>query len=670
MSRDWYNLTTEPKALCMLIDQHLEREEVRLSARWLTWKLAYHYLQGARRFDVFDPTTGQISAHHLDEEGNMEFQSQELLSQIDRVSSQLASMDVRPMVSRAGSSLGAIKERSVAQIMADATVSRENVEKIHAQFANLVTTLGSCGITGHIEDHPTIGLTADYEIVHPRELFPFPSLGQDYTKQRGLVRRRTVPLGWLKDKFGRRISDNKEDLYWWEAQAGDIPTNEDDAGLSGGGTFGYSGGKGSGGGGWNLEDTSVGLCRVEEVWLFGHRDMVRRYIIKSGEYVIYDSKNDYRDLEVYCPIGMSRLMDNGTFHGAGLFDLLFSLHRQMELMLKSLFNNIRDADRYGIVVMPSGQFNQRSALKDVGRGLRVLSWEPDVVDSGFRPFNISPFNSGDIPGKTAAFAREMLSSLSPWQDLLREKGRVESATGLGFLDEKIKGLMSNATRSVDAAWSCAHRAVLAAVAREVSASKKPLQIHDLNLELAGAVIDLEKESISFDQNPLPRMSSMTVTIRETNPISPLVRKQEAVELYQLPGFGDPQRFILFALKEGLDFAMDMESEKSAYESIVRTILVLFGNGEEAGEVILTPETASPDLQLQILSTFMSSPVMQVASPEVKDEFSRLKEFLLMSSGMALPQAVQNPDDIAMMMQPEAAGMLPQGMSSEPQAMMG
>jgi len=208
------------------------------------------------------------------------------------------------------------------------------------------------------------------------------------------------------------------------------------------------------------------------------------------------------------------------------------------------------------------------------------------------------------------------------------------------------------------------------VAREVSASKKPLQIHDLNLELAGAVIDLEKESISFDQNPLPRMSSMTVTIRETNPISPLVRKQEAVELYQLPGFGDPQRFILFALKEGLDFAMDMESEKSAYESIVRTILVLFGNGEEAGEVILTPETASPDLQLQILSTFMSSPVMQVASPEVKDEFSRLKEFLLMSSGMALPQAVQNPDDIAMMMQPEAAGMLPQGMSSEPQAMMG
>lgn len=658
MASDWYNLTTNPKSLCAIIDQHLEREETRLTARWLTWKLAYHYMQGARRFDVFDPASGKMTAHMLDDEGNMEFQSQELLGQIDRVSSQLSNMDVRPMVTRGGSSLSSIRERSIAQLMADATVNREMVEDANTQFCNIFVTLGSCGITGHLEDHPTIGLTSDYEVVHPRELFPFPSLGQDYTKQRGLVRRRTVPLSWLRERFGRRVTDNKDKLYWWESEAGSVPTHDEDFDSYGGSSIEYASGSTTPGG-WNPQDSNIGMARVEEVWLLGHRNLVRRYIIKSGEYVIYDSKDDYADLEVYCPIGFARMIENGSFHGSGLFDMLFSLHRQMEMLLKSLFNNIRDTDRYGIVVMPSGQFNHRTALKDVGRGLRALAWEPDVVDSGFRPFNIAPFNSGDVPGKTAAFAREMFMGLSPWQDLLREKGRVESAAGLGFLDEKIRGLMSNATRAIDRAWSTAHRATLSAVAREISESRKALPVHDINLDLAGAIIDMENDSITFEENPLPQMSSMNVTIRETNPQSPLVRKQEAVELFEKGLAGDPLKFILFALKEGLDFAMDTEGEKAAYESIVRTILILFGNGDEPGEVVLTPDTVMPDIQLQILSAFMSSPTMMMASSEVQDEFANLKQFMIESMGMALPAAVPNPDDLAALMQPEQ-GMLPAG----------
>lgn len=666
MARDSYQLTMDPDMVCQVIDQHVEREESRLRSRWLMWKLAYHYMQGARRFDVFDPQSGRLRAHLLDEEGNMEFQSQELLAMIDRVSSQLSSMDVRPMVGRAGKSLSAIRERSVAQIMADALVNREITEDAHTQFSYILTTLGCCGITGHVEDHPTVGLTADFEVVHPRELFPFPSLGQDYTKQRGLLRRRVVPLSYLEETFGRRIKANRDKLHWWESEAGVNPgvdsTFEEGEGASG---LEYHSRNSKGTGGtWKPDDMTIGLARVEELWLTGHRGLVRRYIIKSGRYVIYDSKRDYEDLEVYCPIGVARFMENGTFHGTGLFDLLFSLHRQMEMLLKSLFNNIRDTDRYGIVVMPSGQFNHRSALRDVGKGLRVLAWEPDVVDSGFRPFNIAPFNTGDVPGKTAAFAREMFTALSPWQDLLREKGRVDSAAGLGFLDEKIRSLMSNSTRSVDRAWSQAHRAMLAAAARVLTESRRALPVHSLDLDLAGAVIDLDQDLVSFDDNPLPMISSVNMTIRETNPKSPVVRKQEAVELYEKGLGGDPTRFMLLALKEGLDFAVYMENEKAAYESIVRAILVLFGNGMEPGELILTPDSVMPDLQLEILSGFMSSPVFQQASPEVQDEFARFKEFLISSMGMSLPAAVPNPDDMAALMQPEAAGLLPGGMGQE------
>lgn len=654
---DSYTLTTDPQTLCMVIDQHLEREETLRMPRWVMWRLAWHYLNGARNFQVFDPYSGQLQAHLLDEEGDMEFQSQELLSMIDRISGQISSMDVRPQIHRSGNSLSAIRERAIAQIMADGVVSRENIESANTKFAHTLTALGCCGITGHLEDHPTIGMTADYEVIHPRELFPFPSLGHDYTKQRGLVRRRTVPLSWLKEKFGPRVARNLDKLYWWESEPGVVPHHDTGYGDDhGGGTFEYvSSGRGHNAGAGKSSDGTVGLVRVEELWLTGHRNLCNRYVVKSGKYVLYDSKDDFKDLEVYCPIGVARFIENGSFHGAGVFDLLFSMHRQMELLLKSLFNNIRDMDRYGVLVLPGGQMNNRSLLRDVGRGLRVMDWEPDPIAEGFRPFNIAPTTMGDVPGKTAAFAREMMGQLSPWQNLLQEKGRVDSAAGLGFLDEKIKQLMNNSSKSVDRAWSEAHRSVLSSVARQVTTTQNALPVHQLTLDLAGAVIDPEKDEVRFPENPLPRLSGLNVTIRDVSPHSPVVRKQEALQLYQMEGYaGDLQRLILLSLEEGLDFAMYMGEEKAAYESIVRNILLLYGDGQNPGEVIVTPDSVLPEFQLRVLGGFMSGPLMQVASPEVQDEFMKFKRFLLESMQMVLPEGVPNPDDSAALVDPEAA----------------
>lgn len=654
MSSDYYRLTKkDDKALCRVIDQHVEREESRLSYRWLMWKLAFNYLQGARRFDVFDPHSAKLSSHYVDPEGKMEFQSQELMGAIDRVVGQLSAMDVRPMVHRQGNSLSSIRDRARAQVMADAVVSGDQINRTHTDFSFMLVALGCAGITGHVEDHPLSGLTADYEVIHPRELYPFPSLGQDHTKVRGLVRRRTVPLAWLKDRFGARVSRNLDHLYWWEAEAGAVPHHDTAGGDDhGGGIFSYS----SGGRGWtgpaDDRESTYGLVRVEELWLTGHRNTVRRYIVKSGEYVLFDTKDAYEDLEFPMPIGVARFIENGTFHGMGMFDLLFPIHRQMELLLKSLFNNIRDIDRYGITVLPQGQYNSRSALQEIGESMRVLMWEPDPIEPGFRPFNIQPHNLGDVPGKTAAFAKQLMDGLSPWQNLLAEKGRVDSAAGLGFLDEKLRQLMTNSTRAVDMAWSQAHRAVLAAVSREAKSSRRALPVNNLTIDLAGAVIDPEKDEVSFGDTPVPRLSHLSVTIREANPKSAIVRKQEALQLFQMEGLNDPMRFMLLVLKEGLDFAFYMDEEKSAYESVVRNILLLYGDGEEPGQFWAAPHTAMPDLQLRVLNGFMASTVMAVAAPRVVDEFNKYKQFLLESSGMVLPAAVPNPDDFAMLMMEE------------------
>lgn len=387
-------------------------------------------------------------------------------------------------------------------------------------------------------------------------------------------------------------------------------------------------------------------------------ETVNRYVVTSGEHVLHDET--FEDQEVYCPIGFARFIENGTFHGAGLFDLLFSLSREMERLLKSLFNNVRDTDRYGVLVMPQGQFNDRAMLRDVGSGLRVLPFEPDPVVETFRPFNITPHNAGDIPGKTAAFAKDLIDKMNPVQDLIREKGRVDSAVGLSFLDEQINKAMTNPSRGIEQAFSGCYKSVLASAVRVLMDNPVGIPVADLNLEMAGAIIDAEKSEIQFQgQNPLPSLKNIYISIKEMSPRSMVARKQEALEMLNA-GIADPDSFKILALKEGLDFAVWLDEEKAAYDMIVRNCLVLYGDGQDPGQIILTPHNARPEFQLRILVAFMSGPIMSIASTEVQNEFIDFKQFLLESTGAMMPEGVPSPMEAAMMQQPQEGMGMDQG----------
>ena len=649
MPTDQIKLTKNKKALARIIDQHAEREESRLSYRRTTWLLAWYYLNGARRFDVFDPEHGHLSPHYLDEEGNMEFQSQELLSSIDRVSARLAAADFMPSVKRKNNSLTAVRDRSIAQIISNSLISTDQLEKIKTTFCHLFTTLGSCGIAGHITDHPTIGLSSDLEVIHPRELFPFPSLGNDYTKTQGLMRQRTVPLSFLKDIFGKKVTSHLKEMEYWEKTAGESLEVGDDSDFSGG--LEYKPGNAVPGVPSKTPE-ALGVAKIRELWLMDSQDLVTRYIVTSGDYVLHDES--YDGLEVYCPIGFARFMENGSFHGAGMFDLMFSISRELERLLKSLFNNIREIDKYGVLVMPQGQFNERAMLRDVGNGLRMIPYEPDPVSEGFRPFTIAPHNTGDIPGKTASFAKSMMDGLSPVRDLIEEKGRIDSAAGLNFLDEEVNRAMTNPSRGIDQAFGSCYRSMLSSASRVIMMSPRPLPVSDLTLDMAGVIFDPAQGTVNFQgQNPIPNLSTLSFSIKSRTPRSGTARKQEALEMLKA-GLTDPAGLKILALKEGLDFAVYLDEEKAAYESIVRNCLILFGDGETPGEIVVTPHTAIPEMQLRILGSFMASPAMSMGSPIVQDEFMKYRQFLFDSMGMTLPEAVPNPDDMAALMQVEQA----------------
>lgn len=659
MALDTIQLPKNPKDLARVIDEHADREESRLSYRRIMWLLAWHYLCGARRFDVFDPHTGALSPHYLDEEGNMEYQSQEMLSAIDKVSSRLSSLDLRPKIIRKGVSLNSIRERAIGQIVMDHVIPQDQLEKVKTKFAHLFTSLGSCGLAGHITDSPTIGLTADLEVIHPRELFPFPSLGTDYTKARGIMRQRTVPLHFLEEMFGKKLKRNLQKMEWWEQTIGEA---DDEHGGSDSGPSSQSGQdikywSDTSQGGARPSKQHASVVKIREVWLYGVGETVSRYVVTSGEHVLHD---EIFEEEVYCPVGFARFMENGTFHGSGLFDLLFSLNREMERLMKSLFNNVRDIDRYGVLVMPQGQFNDRAMLRDVGQGLRVLPFEPDPVVETFRPFNITPHNAGDIPGKTAAFAKDLMDRMNPVQDLIKEKGRVDSAAGLSFLDEQINKSMTNPSRGIEQAFGSCYKSVLAGAIRTLMESPVAVPVQDLSLEMAGAIIDVEKSEIQFQgSNPLPSLKNITLTIKETSPRSMVARKQEALEMLNA-GIADPDSFKLLVLKEGLDFAVWLDEEKSAYDMIVRNCLVLYGNGQDPGQVVLTPHTARPEFQLRVLISFMSGPLMSISSTEVQNEFIKLKEFMMQSMGVMMPEGVPSPMEAAMMQQPQEGMDMGQG----------
>tara|TARA_R110002051_G_scaffold311035_2_gene384600 strand:+ start:62 stop:2083 length:2022 start_codon:yes stop_codon:yes gene_type:complete len=644
MAIDTVQLPKDKKSLARIISLHMDREQSRLSYRKSMWLLAWYYLNGFRRFDAFDPVRNHIVPHYLDKDGNLEFQSQDLIAMIDRVVGRLTSMDLRPKAMRQGNSLSGLRERASAQLIADAVFSEHQVDIVKSQFASLFVTLGSCGITGHITDHPTIGLCADLEVIHPKEIFPFPSLNVDNTKVRGIIRQRMVPLSFLKEIYGNKINAHKKDMDVWVWEQGhhmEVPEASDslndsspDRQFSGSGMH-YTDGK---------YETELDVVKIRELWLDGPRGTCSRYIVSSGNHIIEDQ--DLSSLEVYCPVGFARFMDTGTFHGIGMFDLMFSLTRELERMMKSLFNNVRDIDKYGVVLLPHGTINDRAMLRDVGKGLRYMTYSKDaLMGEDFKPIVISPHNSGDAPGKVAGFARDIMKQISPLQDLIAEKGRVDSAAGLQFLDEQLNRAMTSPTSGLQRAFGQMYKASVSNASRHILMTNPSLPVNKLTLDLAGAVINQEDSTVNFKDNPIPNMSQISFAVRETNPKSEVARKQEAIQLLEKQ-LTDPMGVKLLALKEGLDFAMWMDEEKSAYEMVVRNILTLYGSGEDPQQIIVTPHTSRPDIQLRVLSAFMSGPVMSLSSPQVQDSFKLYRESLISFMGQTLPSMVPNPDELA------------------------
>ena len=114
------------------------------------------------------------------------------------------------------------------------------------------------------------------------------------------------------------------------------------------------------------------------------------------------------------------------------------------------------------------------------------------------------------------------------------------------------------------------------------------------------------------------------------------------------GLPDWDGFLLHMFREGLDFAVESETEKNAFESVQFKLLRIYNDGQTPGQIILTPHTERPDFQIRIVEGFLVSLAVEFASPEVQNaliDYHTALQFMLQN---VLPESVPDPFDAALL----------------------
>lgn len=646
---DRIELPKKDDDLARMVEEHVAREENRMLPRRTRWLMAYYYVMGYRSFSYYDQNRVRIGTTLLRRDGTLPLQTSDLISNVNKISSMIGGLDLKPYIKRQGDSLEAIRQRAMAQIVADAAVDEDHVNRIQPKIAHILTLYGSVGVQARVNDVPMLGINADIEVVHPKEVYPFPTVGWDYTKTYGYVRSRLVPEHIVKKLYGASYTRNKQQCLIYRRRKGDVL--DEDQTLTGTTLFG------------NLpvlntpmpqigmpdpsQEGDDTLVRVRELFITGPRNTLLDYTCTSGQATL--NRESFDTVEAYCPMAWARFIDIGDFYGGGMFDLLFSVLREKERLVEDMIQNVKDLDRYPITILPHGTINEKIAFKDTGRQMRYITANPDQRFDGtppIRPITIAPHNAGgDLPGRTATFLQEMVDQVNPLRDIIREKGRIDSLPGLQFITEESHKTMAHPLQQVALAFGDIYRYVTSRSIYLMMKGNASVPLSRLDLGLLGAVVNWDKGTVRLTENVVPDLSRLSFGVKMGGG-SEALHKQEAL-MFLDKGHIDFARFVKYAVKKGLDFAVDMDAERAAYRMVVQNVLTVYNDGNTPGLIFITPFTERPNLQIDVLDEVLSSPEVKTASPAVINELIKYKEQLMYLQGNILPQSVPDPYDMAL-----------------------
>jgi hypothetical protein len=618
------------------------------------WLLNYYYLHGARQFSKIDYNAGTVLAQYRDSRGKLNYRYEQCTRRYQDEMGRRVTMDVRPQVLREGNySLDGLQKAATGQAALNVMLSDVDLESILYEVISLQLLYGTVGLACWAQASARLNRTQPVlEVVPPWELLPIPADPTTKSELLGVCRHRSVSLEWVKSKM--KLTNMEGKIKTKKRKIGDPQSDltEEDAPSTYGMVEEPSFGDGSGDGARldkvSAADVEQEYTDLDEMWFYDEdRRVLKRYIVMVGGWVVRDDDFSESEEKPIVPVHVIRDIPCGGFYGKSTFSLMRPTNIEVEHLIKQVFENAQDLDQFGFLLLPNDAGINVRQLKAAGKP-RYIQYEPNMAIPNSKPDVINPVNSGDWPGKVAMMGREIIDDMAGQSEVMKGEapGRVDSAAAIGRLQEAANMPLNAPLQSTATAFSGCYMAMLG-MARNQWTDTKMAQITMLDDNLAGVKVTTNG-MLQLESSAIPYPTELQITIQSKRPQSTTQRKIELVDMLNL-GILDPMWFRITVRKEGIDLPVGNEAEWQNYRKAVLNNLILFGDGQEPGEIQVSEEADMPEVQLQVIQAFMAKPEFSLASKEVREKFERRKMFFQQQLGN-LPEGMMNPEDEALLQQ--------------------
>lgn len=574
----------------------------------------------------------------------LDFRYEEVVRKLQDEVGKLLRMDVMPKVSRRQLSLDNIRQASVGQLSMDSMVSRKAAEANKLKFIPILVQYGTAGLVAWVEPVTMLGAETpeapppDVEVVPPWELLSVPAELKHHDQVTAIIRSRWVSVGWLRLlDFGKQIDQNRDKLQIRSRKSGQVPT-------VGGSirtipTLGTEAGMSPAPQKNQLADMDEFL-KINEMWIENKPGVLARYIVFTDGFVFKDTDfSDAKDPHL-TPIGIARYIDTGGFYGRGLADILIPINIRNEQALDNLYTQLEELRLFGTTYVPAS-FGISPAQFEGSDVPRMLTYEPDYTVPNHVPMQIRPAELGTFPGEIAKIGIQLLDRLCP-PSVLDDKGRVDSARGLGYLQELSTIPLTYSAMSISGAYATVYAALLDQLRRLWPSRTVAIQSF-LDDALAGISMDPKTGQLT-PSNQIPRPNEVDISIASAMPTSPEQIKRDLYDMLQ-GQIIDKRWFRIQARKLGLTLPVANDAEWENYRKAMLNNIILFGDGTKPGEGAMMSESDIHDLHLQVMSAFMARPEFTLASVEVRDRFQKAWTMRRDALGQ-FPQQLPYPENMA------------------------
>jgi hypothetical protein len=613
------------------------------NVKQVDWWLVHYFMQGARSFSMVSYLTGEVTVDYTDTTSSDDmFRYDDMVTKFQSQLGRLLKIDLSPRVTKKNVGLEDLRKASTAQMVLSMQFPQQTVRHLKQILFPPLLKYGKMGLVTWLSDTEDVFI----DVVPPWELLPIPPNPMDDNELGGLIRERKVPLDWVK---GLTNVPGPRAEVWEQMDKIQVPAGQisqvlgssvsafkgaEFLAMETGRKAGSSGGK---------DQTMVDVVEFVEVWIQDSAGLLREYVVMAGNRIVKRIGYE-RGMRMHMPISTCEDIPTGGFWGRSFCSTLLPINIETEEVLGRLYSNLAELDAFGILCIPNGM--GVPPLVMVGKdGLKRMNYEPNPLDPGIKPFTLSPANSGTAPIEGIKVGLGISDRLANQPTELMKgdaPGRVDSGQALGFLMESSNLPISPTAESIASAVSNCYRAALD-LARSAWPSQKLVSVTLLDDSLAGVRMDPNSGMVTLEQSQIPSGEDVNVMVQSVFPRSVEQEKVELQEALKLQVI-DMQEYQIQARIRALELPVGGEVEWQNYRRAMLENIVLFGDGREPGQVVVSKYDLHA-IHLKVLQAFMARPEYYMADVKVRSQFDLHYEAHMTGMGV-FPDQMPHPEEAA------------------------